>query len=283
MYVEVNTYTSASINSPMVIGLFKSKLILPSNYESKFSCKALALILEHESIHIQRKDNLTNFLFLTFAILVWFNPFVWFAYASFRRLQELSTDEEVLRHKTIEQQILYSKALINCAANSSIKLMAYSHYGDKHMILKRLKHIKSKPTQSRLAKAGLILVATCMLGTLAIAKSPNQVSNSAKDNSDQVAPIVRVDPNYPGHAVEQGLSGSVVLKYDIAPFGETSNISIISDSPKGVFNREAKKALAKWKYEASAQGYQNVLVQIDFVMNEEVASATLVERVRVEN
>ncbi|MGB1976245.1 MAG: M56 family metallopeptidase, partial [Pseudoalteromonas tetraodonis] len=126
--VGVQTYTSAQVATPMVIGVFNSKLVLPHNYNTLFDKATLALILEHENVHIKRKDNLTNALLLLATILMWFNPLAWMAYASFRRLQELTCDERVLSNKTTQQQILYSKALVNCAANAPAGLMAYSRY-----------------------------------------------------------------------------------------------------------------------------------------------------------
>ncbi|MFQ3248384.1 MAG: bla regulator protein BlaR1 [Glaciecola sp.] len=257
------TFVSPAIKTPMVIGLFNNKLALPIDYDKQFSGSSLKLILEHESIHIQRKDNLSNTLFLLLTVLLWFNPIAWLAYGSFRRLQELSCDERVLSNKTFEQHILYSKALVSCTANSPTTLMAYSHYGDKKMILQRLTNIKHIGANSKIAKGGLLLAAACMLSTLAIAKSAPHEESKA----DHVAPISRVAPVYPKQAVEQGLSGNVVLKFDVTPTGATSNISVVNSTPSGVFDREAKKSLAQWKYRPSEQGYQNVLVQLDFALN----------------
>jgi len=276
-YISARTFVSAAIKTPMVIGFINSKIVLPVKYEEQFSAQSLALMLEHESIHIQRKDNLSNGLFLLLTVLLWFNPIAWLAYGSFRRLQELSCDQHVLSNKTIEQHILYSKALVSCAVISPTTLMAYSNYGDKNMIMQRVTNIKHNSKNSKITKGGLLLVAAFMLSALAVAKSPTK----EESNVDHITPILRVDPIYPDHAVAEGLSGTVVLKYDITPTGSTSNISIVSDTPKGIFNREAKKSLAKWQYSPSVQGYQNVLVQIDFAMDSEIASAPKVELVRV--
>ncbi len=261
-YKFTDVFVSSTIKTPMVIGFFRSKLALPAAYEEQFSEYALKLILEHESIHIQRKDNLINGLFLLCTVLLWFNPLTWLAYGSFRRLQELSCDERVLSSKTIEQHILYSKALISCAANSPATLMAYSHYGDKSMILQRLTHIKHQGNNSRIAKGGLLLLAACMLSTLAVAQSTTPQENKA----DHVEPILRVAPAYPAHAAEKGISGNVVLKYDVTPTGNTTNISVVNSTPDGIFDREAKISLAKWQYSPSTQGHQNVMVQLTFAM-----------------
>jgi len=263
-----NIYTSAVIGTPMVIGIFKSKLVLPQAYESQFDAMSLTLILEHESIHIQRKDNLLNGLFLLSAMLVWFNPLVWLGYASFRRLQELSCDQDVLSNKPIEQHILYSKALLNCATNGSPTLMAYSHYGDKTMILQRLTHIRHNGKSSTLAKTGLLLVAGIMLSSIAIAKAPDKRAVEHQSSKQQgVSPVWRVDPVYPTDAAAKGVTGSVVLKYDINADGTISNISIVEANPKWVFETSAKESLSQWRYAPSDNGYKDILVQLDFALD----------------
>ncbi|MBG9996062.1 TonB family protein [Pseudoalteromonas sp. NZS127_1] len=273
---DVKTYTSQHVATPMVVGILNSKLVLPSNYNTQFDKATLALILEHENVHIKRKDNLTNALMLLPTILLWFNPLAWFCYASMRRLQELTCDERVLSNKTTQQHILYSKALINCAANAPTGLMAYSHYGDKKTMLQRLTNIKHSGERSKLAKGGLLLVAASMLSGLAIAKQPE-----AMTKEDHISPTMRIEPLYPIQAAQQGISGSVVLKYDITPNGETANVSVVSAKPEAIFDREAKKALRQWQYKPSSMGYQNVLVQLDFAINNEVANTDLIERIKV--
>ena len=273
---DVKTYTSQHVATPMVVGILNSKLVLPSNYNTQFDKATLALILEHENVHIKRKDNLTNALILLPTILLWFNPLAWFCYASMRRLQELTCDERVLSNKTTQQHILYSKALVNCAANAPTGLMAYSHYGDKKTMLQRLTNIKHSGKSSRFAKGSLMLIAASMLSALAIAKQPE-----AMTKEDHISPTMRIEPLYPIQAAQQGISGSVVLKYDITPNGETANVSVVSAKPEAIFDREAKKALRQWQYKPSSMGYQNVLVQLDFAINNEVANTDLIERIKV--
>ena len=275
--VGVQTYTSAQVATPMVIGVFNSKLVLPHNYNTQFDNATLALILEHENVHIKRKDNLINVLLLLATILLWFNPLAWMAYASCRRLQELTCDERVLSNKTTQQQILYSKALINCAANAPAGLMAYSHYGDKKTMLQRLTNIKHNGAHSRLAKGSVLLIAASLLSGLAVAKQPE--ASAKKETS--IAPVMRIEPLYPKQAAEQGISGSVVLKYDITPAGKTANITVVKAEPEAVFNKEAKRALMQWQYTPSSMGQQNVLIQLDFALNSTVTKSDLIERVNI--
>ncbi len=267
---------SHSVNTPMVISLLRTQLVLPTGYIQKTDSASLALIIEHEKVHIKRRDNLLNMLCLLVTLVFWFNPIAWLGYISFRRLQELSCDEKVLMNKNTQQRILYSKALINCAANTRAGLMAYSHYGDKKTMLQRLKQIKHSGNSSLVAKGALLIFAAGMLSSFATAKQPE-----AKNEKHSISPIMRIEPLYPTQAAEQGISGSVVLKYDISPTGKTQNVSVVSATPENVFNKEAKRALKKWEYKPSDSGFKNVLVQLDFAIDDNYKSRDLVEKITV--
>lgn len=268
---------SDTVNTPMVIGLLNTQLVLPTGYLQATDRASLALIIEHEKVHIKRKDNLLNMTCLLATLVFWFNPIAWLGYMSFRRLQELSCDEKVLNNKNTQQRILYSKALINCVANTRAGLMAYSHYGDKNTMLQRLKQIKHSGNNSLVAKSALLIFAAGMLSSFASAKQ----SDTPLAKAEHISPTMRIEPIYPAHAAEQGISGSVVLKYDISPAGDTENVTVVNAKPAGVFNREAKKALKKWQYKPSDTGFKDVLVQLDFAIDKHYKSEDLIEKVTV--
>lgn len=268
---------SGAVNTPMVIGLFRTQLVLPSEYVQKTDSASLALIIEHEKVHIKRCDNLLNMLLLIATLICWFNPVAWLGYLSFRRLQELSCDEKVLENKSTQQRILYSKALINCAEHTRTGLMAYSHYGDKNMMLQRLKQIKHTGNSSLAAKGALLIFTAGILSSFATAKQ----TDASLAKAEHISPTIRIEPVYPSHAAEQSISGSVVLKYDISPNGETQNVSVVNAKPAGVFNKEAKVALKQWQYKPSNSGFKDVLVQLDFALDETYKSQSLIEKVTV--
>jgi bla regulator protein BlaR1 len=273
---DMQLLQSSAVSTPMVIGLFSNQLVLPTAYTQHIDSTALTLIIEHEKVHIKRADNLFNALALMATLLIWFNPLAWLGYMSFRRLQELSCDEKVLTNKTTQQRILYSKALINCAANSRAGLIAYSHYGDKNTMLQRLNQIKHTGNSSMIAKGALLIFAAGMISSFAIAKQPEAISKV-----QAISPIMRIEPIYPIQAAEQGISGSVVLKYDISPAGKTQNVSVVNAKPERVFDKEAKKALMKWQYKPSNSGFKDVLVQLDFAIDSNYKSEELIEKVTV--
>ena len=61
-------------------------------------------------------------------------------------------------------------------------------------------------------------------------------------------PLYRVQPRYPTKALRSNKEGYVVLSFDINESGRVINIKVLEAEPKRLFDREAKRALKKWKY-----------------------------------
>lgn len=84
---------------------------------------------------------------------------------------------------------------------------------------------------------------------------PTAVTNIWGNGNDTSAtPKVRINPRYPRIAAQNGTEGYVTLTFDINAMGATENISIVDQKPRGVFNKAARKALAKWKYKPKMEG-----------------------------
>ena len=73
---KVRIYKSTSVNTPVVFGVLRPKIILPYNFNIENET-ALKHILTHEMQHIKRFDNLTNLIVLLILCLHWFNPIIW--------------------------------------------------------------------------------------------------------------------------------------------------------------------------------------------------------------
>lgn len=61
-------------------------------------------------------------------------------------------------------------------------------------------------------------------------------------------PLYRVQPRYPRKALRLSKQGYVVLSFDINEAGRVVNILVIEAQPRNLFEREATRALRKWKY-----------------------------------
>lgn len=82
-------------------------------------------------------------------------------------------------------------------------------------------------------------------------------------------PLVRVEPRYPVDAAREGVSGWVRLSFSIDETGAVTDVAVLAAEPGTVFNREAVRALRRWKYQpqlvdGKAVRQQNMQVQLDF-------------------
>lgn len=65
----------------------------------------------------------------------------------------------------------------------------------------------------------------------------------------EAVPVVRVNPVYPSSAASRGIEGYVTVRFTIAASGGVDDAAVIDSSPRGVFDREALKAIKRWRYD----------------------------------
>ena len=85
-------------------------------------------------------------------------------------------------------------------------------------------------------------------------------------------PIVRIEPKYPIQAARDGKEGWVILSFTINQIGGVEDVTVIDAQPKRIFDKEAKRALRKWKYkpkvvDGKAMKQPGLTVQLDFNMS----------------
>ena len=88
----------------------------------------------------------------------------------------------------------------------------------------------------------------------------------------QPRPVVRVNPSYPNTAARDGIEGFVTLSFSVNSAGVVENVEIIDAKPTGVFERNARRALRKWKYQPKMQdgnpvAMHGLRVTLDFTLS----------------
>lgn len=81
--------------------------------------------------------------------------------------------------------------------------------------------------------------------------------------SEPVTPpqiITQVAPLYPQEAIDNGLTGTVILKFLVNKHGNTQEIKVVS-GPK-LFRLPAINCVKKWKYKPAQQNGKNIEVRI---------------------
>ena len=114
----------------------------------------------------------------------------------------------------------------------------------------------------------------------AISTAPPIVIDRLGDDMKQIiarptgdaSPIVRINPKYPTTAARDGIEGWVQLSFNISPTGEVIDATVVNSEPKRIFDREALRAIKRWKYrpkviEGVAQLQTGQTVQLDFKLD----------------
>lgn len=69
-----------------------------------------------------------------------------------------------------------------------------------------------------------------------------------KTAEGDIIPIVRINPIYPREAAMKGTEGWVKIEFTITETGTVKSPRVIDAKPARVFNREATRAILKWKF-----------------------------------
>ncbi len=99
------------------------------------------------------------------------------------------------------------------------------------------------------------------------------INNTINRPTGDATPIVRITPKYPTTAARDGIEGWVQLSFSISPRGEVIDPVVINAEPKRTFDREAIRAIKRWKYrpkviEGVAQLQTGQTVQLDFKLQQ---------------
>jgi protein TonB len=88
-------------------------------------------------------------------------------------------------------------------------------------------------------------IAIGLTGGPAVATSwqPGDVGGDA-----EVIPIVRIEPQFPREALMRSIEGWVRLRFTINPDGAVADPDVIAAEPPRIFNREAVRAILRWKF-----------------------------------
>lgn len=114
---RVPLYKSGMVNSPMLIGLRRPCIILPSELIAEMAGKGndVCLILHHELVHYKRRDIWYKWVFQAVLCIHWFNPLLYWFHRKFHMDCELACDEMVMTLLTEEGRKAYGNVLLDVA------------------------------------------------------------------------------------------------------------------------------------------------------------------------
>jgi bla regulator protein BlaR1 len=154
---------TATAGLPAVTGVLRPRILLPADFEQRYTAQQQALVLQHEQLHVRRGDLAANALAALLRCLFWFNPLLSFALRRFRLDQELACDERVIaRNPRARRQ--YGEAMLKTHFDE-LPLPLGCHWQARHPIQERIDMLK-RPTPSPLRWMAAILFAVGMSASL---------------------------------------------------------------------------------------------------------------------
>jgi beta-lactamase regulating signal transducer with metallopeptidase domain len=158
------THRSGAIRGPVLVGLWKPRIVLPTDFEKLYRPDERVLVIAHERAHQRRLDIPFNAIATVWLCCTWFNPFMYWALARFRSDQELACDAEVLAEANASRR-RYSQALLKAqlAEDSMVPLPAICQWGSQHPLRERIVML-NRPLPSRLRRiSGIALTAALIV------------------------------------------------------------------------------------------------------------------------
>jgi hypothetical protein len=175
----------------LLLGLLRPRIVLPADFEQRYTPPEQALIVAHEQAHLLRGDLYAQALAAAMQVLFWFNPLVHLAAARFRYDLELACDQTVLRQNP-QSQKTYAGAILKAQlAGRGAPLGCQWQSG--HPLKTRIQQLArpAPPRAQRRAAQGLLAGCTLVacygawaaeqVGTAPAATSPPASASAAAD------------------------------------------------------------------------------------------------------
>jgi bla regulator protein BlaR1 len=210
--VADGVYHSAAIRGPLLVGVFRPRIVLPTDFESRYTPEERVLILAHERAHLRRRDTLVNGIATLSLCLFWFNPLMHWAIARLRLDQELACDAAVLATSGVGRR-RYADALLrtHLANEASWRTPVACCWRSDHPLKERIVMLsRPLPTFSRrfcgaAVTAALIILGGCAAWSAREEAAHDQPSQAYLDGSS----TIRAD-----RIVKEG-SGSVLFSGNV--------------------------------------------------------------------
>jgi bla regulator protein blaR1 len=167
---------------PVLVGLLRPRIVLPQDFERRYTQPEQRLILAHERVHLRRGDLFINAIAAILRILFWFNPLMHWAAQRMRLDQELACDAAVLAQAmpTSSSKQVYASAILKSALINQNAALA-CHWQSRHPVTERIMNFNIQPPRRAARRATQISLAAIALGAClgasgnaAPAPGPNQ-------------------------------------------------------------------------------------------------------------
>lgn len=257
---DVEVVSTSAVKSPILLGVWKSTLLLPDNFTRLFSREQSRHVFLHELAHIQRNDLFTLWSVALIQIAHWFNPFVWLLGHKLRGELESACDARVLHILKSQERLEYGHTLIRAAELPALRTFsAQAGMAESHAQLKAriqmIRHFNTRRKHSIVAWLALLLIAPLTLAqrqdNSATPAISSQTNASKPVNAIQTEPNKRepltVSPSpataAPSRPLGTGSTGMRVMYFKIN-YVDAADLQTLIQSGSGVALLSARGSVA---------------------------------------
>lgn len=248
------TWRAGGRGGPVVLGAWRGRIVLPSDFEARFDAEERALILAHERVHVARRDLAATLLGAALRAVQWFNPVVHLAFARFRADQELAADAAVLQRRP-EARRRYAEAMLKAQMSPSLSPLG-CQWQSAHPLKERILMLQRPLPTVRRVMLGVLSAAVLAVGCSYAAWATQPRALSEVETQATYARIV--PPKYPKEAVAAGQHGNVLLHVLVTADGAVEQVEVNTSSGHAALDAAAVATVRKWTFNPASNGHVTV-------------------------
>jgi TonB family protein len=246
---------------PAVIGLFRSRIVLPAWVVADADPAVRALLLEHEREHLDAGDpRLLALGLATVALMPW-NPAAWWMLRRLRLAVEVDCDARVLARRGDVRA--YGTLLLEVGRRGTGGRLMAAAFSEPRSFLERRIRIMSQRMQRPRARSLVPVLAVCAASLLAMRALPAPAVPSAESavRGDTVLPalanaeaVVRaIQREYPPLLRDAGVQGSASVRMRVTAQGSPADVEVVQASHPA-FGEAAVRALSVARFRPARIG-----------------------------
>ena len=194
--IDCDVVITPAVDGPAATGLVHRLILLPADFESRFTPEQQRVALLHECLHHRRGDLWASAGALLGAAALWFNPLTYVALGAFRRDMESACDSSVLATPGACDPRSYGETILRSAARPIPRSLC---------ALTSLDELKGRLTMLNFTQgplrrlAGFGIAAAVSLGGLAIAAPASADEREEKTVTEKRVIITNGEGRHAGH------------------------------------------------------------------------------------
>lgn len=259
--------SSDTVYSPISFGLFVPQVVVPVQ-TSSWSNEVIDDVFMHELNHIKRLDWLSMLFGYVMASLYWMNPLSWYLLKTLNEDTENACDEAVVQAGRRGGD--YAHSLVSVARSCrdhehGARLMAQTML-DRSILESRVNHLLEEKIMKTInikkeVKRAAVLLSLVTVALLTGISSTQMVSAQATEDQEML-PLNNPEPMYPKAAADEGIVGWVQVKFRVMENGliDTESAEVVDAQPSDIFNANALRALADFRFQPRVVNGQAVSV-----------------------